>query len=103
MAQEQPVERDMQLTEMTMMVLDEDGWIRIYTNSSADEHNDGRKFPPEETICYVTISRWRRDGFCALESHSDTGSVLLRADVDLVYGFVPETTLAGDYIPNRCY
>jgi len=27
----------------------------------------------------------------------------LRADVDLVYGFVPETSLAGDYIPNRCY
>lgn len=22
---------------------------------------------------------------------------------DLVYGFVPETSLAGDYIPNRCY
>lgn len=27
----------------------------------------------------------------------------LRADVDFVYGFVPETSLAGEYIPNRCY
>lgn len=26
-----------------------------------------------------------------------------RVDVDLVYGFVPETSLAGDYIPNKCY
>lgn len=23
-------------------------------------------------------------------------------DTDLVYGFVPETSLAGDYISNRC-
>jgi hypothetical protein len=175
----------------TAMVLDEEGWLRVYTNSCLGEHKDWAKFAPEDTICYVTVSRWRRDGFCALESHSDNGSMLLRgllprggpvllnattgrfgriraelrdlrneaipgyeldrsvpvtgdghflplrwqgdsgfletldsldgqpfklyleleqarlyalrADVDLVYGFVPETSLAGDYIPNRCY
>jgi len=27
----------------------------------------------------------------------------LRADADLVYGFVPETNLAGEYVANRCY
>ena len=27
----------------------------------------------------------------------------LRADADLVYGFVPETNLAGEYIPNTLY
>jgi hypothetical protein len=27
----------------------------------------------------------------------------VRVDADLVYGFVPETNLAGDYIPERCY
>ena len=175
----------------TATVMDEDGWLRVYTNSCIGEHNDWSKFAPEETISYVTVSRWRRDGFCALESHSDTGSVLLRgllprggpvllnsatgrfgriraevrdlrnqpipgyeldkslpvtgdghflplrwqegtnvmetldpldgqpfklyleleqarlyalrADADLVYGFVPETSLAGEYVPNRCY
>lgn len=173
------------------MVLDDDGWLRVYTASYLGEHNDGAKFPKEETILFVTVSRWRRDGFCALESHSDTGSVLMRGllprggqillnaitgrfgriraelrdlqnkaipgyelehsapvsgdghflplywqdgptvretidpldgrpfklfleleqarlyavrvDADLLYGFVPETNLAGDYIPDRCY
>ena len=42
------------------------------------EQGLGGKFAGNETIAYVTVSRWRRDGFCALESHSDTGSVLLR-------------------------
>ena len=174
----------------TAMVLDGEGWLRVYANSCIGEHNDWRKFADDETIAHVTVSRWRRDGFCALESHSDTGSVLLRgllprggqillnattarfgriraelrdlqnqtlpgyeldrsvpvtgdghflplrwqgdsgvvetldslngrpfklyleleqarlyalrADVDLVYGFVPETNLAGDYLPDRC-
>ena len=27
----------------------------------------------------------------------------VRVEADLVYGFVPETSLAGDYIPDRCY
>ena len=175
----------------TAMVLDGDGWLRVYTTSCVGEHNDGARFSKDETIAYVTVSCWRRDGFCALESHSDTGAVLLRgllprggqillnattgrfgriraelrrldntpvlgyeldkcvpvsgdghflalrwqdgdtvrdtldplngqpfklylelqqarlyavrADADLVYGFVPETNLAGDYIPERCY
>ena len=175
----------------TAMVMDADGWLRVYTNSYVGEHNDWNKFAPKETINRVSVSRWRRDGFCALESHSDTGSVLLRGllprggqillnattgrfgriraelrdlqnqpipgyeldksvavigdghflplrwqeggetretldtlegqpfrlyleleqarlyavrvDADLVYGFVPETSLAGDYIPNKCY
>jgi hypothetical protein len=171
------------------MALDEEGWLRVYTTSCVGEHNDGRKFTKDETLAYVTVSRWRRDGFCALESHSDTGTLLLRGllphggqillnattgrfgsiraelrdlrnqpiagyelarsipvsgdghflplrwqdgatvretvdglngqpfrlfltleqarlyavrvDADLVYGFVPETSLAGDYIPNQ--
>lgn len=175
----------------TAMVLDDDGWLRVYTTSCIGEHNDWNKFAKDEVISYVTVSRWRRDGFCALESHSDTGWVLLRgllprggpiqlnattgrfgriraelrdlqnkplpgyelakcvpvtgdghflplrwqdggetretldplkgqpfklyleleqarlyavrADVDLVYGFVPETSLSGDYLPNKCY
>jgi hypothetical protein len=175
----------------TAMVLDAEGWLRVYTTSCIGEHNDSSKFAKDDTIAYVTVSRWRRDGFCALEPHSDTGSVLLRgllprggqillnattgrfgriraelrdlknkpipgyelekslpvtgdghflplrwqdggetretldplkgrpfklyleleqarlyalrADVDLVYGFVPETSLAGDYIPNTCH
>ena len=60
------------------MALDEQGWLRIYTNSCVGEHNDGKKFAADENICYVTTSRLRRDGFCALESHSDVGQVLLR-------------------------
>ena len=175
----------------TEMVLDDEGWLRVYTTSCVGEHNDGRKFPPEEPLAYVNVARWRRDGFCALETHSDTGSLLLRGllprggpillnaatgrfgriraelrtlaneaipgfelenslaisadghflplrwqtqgqtredlavlngqpfklyleleqarlyalrvDADLLFGFVPETNLAGDYIPERCY
>jgi len=60
------------------MVTDPDGWLRVYTTSCVGEHNDCAKFKNDETISYVTVSRWRRDGFCALEAHSDTGSVLMR-------------------------
>jgi hypothetical protein len=173
------------------MVLDEEGWLRVYATSYVGEHNDWKKFSPDETIAHVTVSRWRRDGFCALESHSDTGWLLLRGllphggkillnatcgrfgcvraelrrldnsavpgyeldkclpvrgdghflplrwldgdtlrdsldavkdqpvrlylelqqarlyavrvEADLVYGFVPEINLAGEYLPERCY
>lgn len=173
------------------MVVDDDGWLRVYTTSCIGEHNDGGKFAARETIAYITVSRWRRDGFCALQSHSDTGSILMRGllphggpillnattrrfgriraelrdlqnqalpgfelahsvpltgdghflplrwqegttvretleplggrpfklylemeqarlyavrvDADLVYGFVPERNLAGEYIPDCCY
>jgi hypothetical protein len=27
----------------------------------------------------------------------------VRVDADLLYGFVPELNLAGDYIPEKCY
>jgi len=175
----------------TAMVVDDEGWLRVYTTSCCGEHNDGEKFAKDDTIAYITVSRWRRDGFCALESHSDTGSILMRGilphggpillnattgrfgkiraelrkldntpfpgfelekcipvtgdghylplkwqdgdnlnetldslndqpvriyleleqarlyairvNADLVYGFVPETSLAGDYIPGKCY
>jgi hypothetical protein len=168
------------------LVLDDEGWLRLYTTSCVGEHNDGRKFAPDEVIAYVTVSRWRRDGFCALESASDIGQMTLRpliarggeillnaitgrfgkiraelrmvpdnkpipgyelenaipwqgddhfaklrwkerdttdpfrgepfrlyleldqarvyavrTDADLLYGWVPETNLAGDYIPNE--
>ncbi len=172
------------------MVMDGEGWLRVYTTSFVGEHNDGEKFANDETLACITVSRWRRDGFCALESHSDTGSILMRGilphggpillnattgrfgkiraelrkldntpfpgfelekcipitgdghylplkwqdgdklnetldslidqpvriyleleqarlyairvDADLVYGFVPETNLAGEYIPGKC-
>jgi hypothetical protein len=61
------------------MIQDDDGWLRVYTTSCIGEHADGGKFQPGEPIAHVTISRWRRDGFCALESHSDAGHVTLRA------------------------
>ena len=60
------------------MVMDDDGWLRVYTTSCVGEHNDGGKFAADEAIAQVIVSRWRRDGFCALESHSDTGSILMR-------------------------
>jgi hypothetical protein len=62
----------------TAMVQDDQGWLRIYTNSHVGEHADGRKFAPGEVDSRVTVSRWRRDGFCGLESRSDTGTILLR-------------------------
>ncbi len=63
----------------TAMVLDDEGWLRVYTTSYVGEHGDWNKFARSETIAFVTVSRWRRDGFCALESTSDTGTVLMKA------------------------
>lgn len=62
----------------TAMVQDDEGWLRVYTNSYVGEHGDWGRFDRGERINRVTVSRWRRDGFCALESHSDKGTVLLR-------------------------
>jgi len=60
------------------MVMDEAGWLRIYTASFVGEHNDGDKFPASEKSLFLTISRFRRDGFCAMESASDIGHLTLR-------------------------
>lgn len=60
------------------LVQDPEGWLRVYTNSYVGEHADWNKFAPGEVVNRVTVSRWRRDGFCGLESHSDKGTVLLR-------------------------
>jgi len=173
------------------LMLDEEGWLRVYTASRVGEHVDWKKAAPGENITFNTVLRFRRDGFCALETHSDTGTVLtrgllarkgpillnavtgrfgsiraelrtfdntaipgfeldkcvpvtgdghflplrwnsggqvrdsldslggkkpfrlfleleqarlyaVRVDVDLAYGFVPESNLAGDYLPNKC-
>ena len=172
------------------MVQDDEGWLRVYSPARVGEHVDWKKAAPGENITFNTVSRFRRDGFCALESHSDTGTILMRGllarggpillnaivgrfgsikaelrnfdnaaipgyeldksipvtgdghfmplrwkadggivetidslrgkpfrlllqleqarvyavrvDADLVFGFVPETNLAGDYIPGVC-
>ncbi len=172
------------------LVADDDGWLRVYTASRIGEHIDRAKAAPGENIAFNTMLRFRRDGFCALETHSDTGTILMRGllahkgpillnavigrfgsiraelrkldntpiggfeldkcipvtgdghflplrwnhdggvletvdglrgkpfrlylqleqarlhavrvDADLVYGFVPETNLAGDYLPGKC-
>lgn len=60
------------------MIQDDEGWLRVYTTSCVGEHNDWPKFAGGDVIAYVTVSRWRRDGFCALESHSDIGHLTLR-------------------------
>ena len=182
--------RDIGSQYPSALVVDEQGWLRVYTASCVGEHLDGRKFGSDETIAYTSVYRWRRDGFCALQSHSDIGTILtrgfmpkggrillnattgrfgrircelrgfdnaplpgfgldacvpvtgdghelplrwkeggavrdtlesvrnrpvrlyleleqarlyaLRLDADLAFGFVPETDLAGHYVPNRC-
>ncbi len=60
------------------MVLDDDGWLRVYTTSIVGEHNDCNKFPADEKMVFLTISRFRRDGFVAMESASDIGHLTLR-------------------------
>lgn len=61
------------------MVLDDEGWLRIYTSSGVGEHADGcGKFAPGEPMTYLTVSRLRRDGFCALETRADEGWLILR-------------------------
>lgn len=60
------------------LIQDEEGWLRVYTTSYVGEHADGKKFPAEEKMSFLTISRFRRDGFCAMESVSDIGQLTLR-------------------------
>ena len=58
------------------MLVDDDGWIRIYGCASVGEHNDSNKLEPGEVG--MTVSRFRRDGFCALETDTDMGELTLR-------------------------
>jgi len=58
------------------MVLDNDGWLRIYNSSYIAGHGDS--WERGEQFGFLTISRLRRDGFCALETHSDDGFVATR-------------------------
>ncbi len=60
------------------MVVDDEGWIRVYSSSFTGEHGDGTRPGSEEKRGVMTVSRFRRDGFCALETVSDTGHVTLR-------------------------
>lgn len=173
----------------TSMVEDEDGWLRVYACSSVGEHANPKPLNAGEARTSLTIARWRKDGFCALETHAGKGRILtkcyiprqgaivlnatvtrlgtlraelrdnrnkvlpgfeldncvpvegdghalplqwrrgdgvvsmpepgngkafriyfemeqarlyaMRLDADLLYGFVPETTMNGDYIPNN--
>lgn len=61
-----------------VLIQDEEGWLRVYTTSCVGEHGDGLKFKAEDQPSFLTISRFRRDGFCAMESASDVGHLLLR-------------------------
>ena len=60
------------------MVLDGEGWIRVYAVSMYHEHGDFDRDPETETLWYQTVSRFRRDGFCALETRTDSGHLTLR-------------------------
>jgi len=60
------------------MIVDDEGWIRIYASSFEGEHNDGKRLGPDEKTGHMTISRLRRDGFCALETVTDVGHLTLR-------------------------
>jgi hypothetical protein len=59
----------------TDMILDDEGWIRLYTSSHVGEHGD---FLDINNNNYLTISRLRRDGFCAYETDSTIGEMTLR-------------------------
>lgn len=171
------------------MIEDDDGWLRVYACSCVGEHANPKAFSEGEARTWLNVSRWRKDGFCALETHAGKGRILtkcylprgdrillnatvaqlgyiraelrnnrnqvipgfeldkcvpiegdghalplqwrkgdgvvsmpapgngvafriyfemeqarlyaLRLDADLLYGFVPETTMNGDYIPNN--
>jgi hypothetical protein len=58
------------------MVQDEEGWLRVYTTSYVGEHGDA--WERGTRPAFLTVSRWRRDGFCALETHSEVGFVATR-------------------------
>ena len=60
------------------MVLDREGWIRIYATSCVGEHDDVKKFEDPTKTSYMSIFRLRRDGFCALETSTDMGHLTMR-------------------------
>jgi len=58
------------------MVMDRDGWLRIYSTAYLGGHGDAMQKGVQSA--FMTISRLRRDGFCALETHSDDGFIVTR-------------------------
>jgi hypothetical protein len=50
----------------------------VYATSFVGEHNDCEKCPAGERIGFLSIFRFRRDGFCAMQSVSDVGHLTLR-------------------------
>ena len=58
------------------LVADQEGWLRIYSRACVGEHDE--RMSTGEACSFLTVYRLRRDGFCALETHSERGSVTLR-------------------------
>lgn len=70
----------------TSMATDDDGWVRVYSACCVGEHADIGKIAPGEPIVELTVHRYRRDGFCALDTATGVGSLLTR---NFVHGSGP--------------
>jgi hypothetical protein len=57
------------------MIVDDEGWIRVYNRAGLGEHDEDQT---RGQTGFLTISRFRRDGFCAMETHSEKGFLALR-------------------------
>ena len=60
------------------LIADDEGWLRIYTASCRGEHADHGKLPKGTPAVQLTVSRLRKDGFCAMETRSGTGTITTR-------------------------
>ena len=59
--------------------MDDEGWMRIYTEGMLGEHGaqPGEvNWSDRSNWVSMTVSRWRRDGMCALETVAGTGRIL---------------------------
>ena len=60
------------------LVEDDEGYLRVYGTQTVGEHGEGRRFAEGEHSSGLTISRWRKDGFCMLQTRADEAELVLR-------------------------
>ena len=65
------------------LTVDDEGWMRIYTEGIVGEHDGFPGVDWNEKLSWtsMTVSRWRRDGMCALETNAGPGRILTKCYV----------------------
>jgi len=83
------------LGEYPSYLMDDGDWLRVYCTSYIGEHDEVMEAGKQ--ISYLTTYRYRKDGFCALQTHSEKGFIVLRPMVAKGGGITinTQTTICG--------